>query len=151
MRLPVCALLFLGSTSAQQREEEADLLGMTYRENSVELKCDDSTYTMMNLEFVVREHKVSDGQDPDGGITDGSSRSFKGKSGAMVFLCGRQGSSEVAQWFTHHVPGSSTTFNHDPVNLNFALIGDLKIEFEGEKRKEEGRKASGEGRRGDTS
>lgn len=93
---------------------------------------------MVKLEFKLWEHTVSEGQDPDKRIKDGSRRGFAGsQEGQLMFECGRQGTEKVAQWFNDRVPGSSTTFNHAADDLNFALIGDLMIKLEGKECQED--------------
>lgn len=102
---------------------------MEYRDNEVHFSLTER-YTIVSGSYTVNEFSVSNGQDPDGHITDGLELPF-GSDGSLTFKVGRHGSDSVADWFNDRVPDSQTTFNHSAVKLNFAFLGTLVFTLTG--------------------
>ncbi|WP_415328764.1 hypothetical protein [Chryseobacterium sp. MMS23-Vi53] len=103
---------------------------MEYRDNEVYF--DTASNNLVKGSFTVNEFSITEGQDPKGHIYVGFTASC-GSDGKFIFSIGRKGSSTVAKWFSQRVPANRTTFNHDPGELNFAMIGTLVLEFKGGK------------------
>ncbi|ROI02558.1 hypothetical protein EGI16_13065 [Chryseobacterium sp. G0240] len=103
---------------------------MEYRDNEVFLAS--ASNNLVKGTFTVNEYSVTSGQDPNGHIHAGYVASC-GSDGKFTFSIGRKGSKEVAKWFSDRVPGNRTTFDHNPDDLNFAMIGTLVLEFTGNK------------------
>ena len=99
---------------------------MTYHDNDVFFYV--TSQNLVNGSFTVNEFSITSGQDPDGKIHQGLVVNCK-SDGKFTFRVGRKGSSDVANWFSSRIPGSRTTFNHDPDDLNFAMIGTLVLNF----------------------
>lgn len=102
---------------------------MTYHDNEVSFSLS-SGYSIIDGSYTIDSFSVTQGQDPDGYIHAGLTKSF-GSNGQMSFHVGRQGSSATANWFNTMVPGSQTTFNHSAGELNFAFLGTLKMTITG--------------------
>lgn len=98
---------------------------MKYHDNDVILRfagfslCDGSTFT-------IKSCCVTKGQDPDGCVNAGKVVTIN-KDGKMTLRVGRKGSKEVAEWWKANIPAGCTTFNKDPGELNFAVIGNLRL------------------------
>ncbi|MBQ4838552.1 MULTISPECIES: hypothetical protein [Pseudoalteromonas] len=74
---------------------------------------------LSSISFVVKEHKVTEGQPYDGVTCDGRTITVK---------AGRHNSSEVAVWFNEriNIGGIAKTYSsHSPSSLNFAVTGTL--------------------------
>lgn len=103
---------------------------MTYRDNEVTIRLSSSDYSLVRGSYTVESHSVTNGQDPNGNIYDGMTRSFDNE-GKMVFYVGRKGSEDTAKWFNDRIAPSQTTFDHSAGELNFAFIGTLKLTLTG--------------------
>lgn len=111
---------------------------MTYHDNVVRFKLEqfrlakdtDGHYGS----FVMNEHCITEGQDPDSRVKD--EKYFLNENGELSFSFGRHGSKEVANWWKSKIPANHTTFNHDPDDLNFAATGDLILNLDFGKTKE---------------
>ena len=108
-----------------------NVFAMTYRDNVVEMPLKVNNYSIVSATYVVNSYSVTSGQDPDGEIYTGLTKSYAGSNGSMTFRVGRKGSDTVAKWFTSRIPGSRTTFGYDPGKLNFAFIGTLTLKLSG--------------------
>ncbi|MDJ0904276.1 MAG: hypothetical protein QNJ55_36395 [Xenococcus sp. MO_188.B8] len=104
---------------------------MEYQDNSVSFSLDGGTgYVLLGGSFTIEEYSVTEGQDPDGHIK-AEEKIFNDK-GSMTFSVGRQGSSDVAEWFHTEIHAWKTTFNHEADDLNFAFRGTLKLKVSAE-------------------
>lgn len=103
---------------------------MEYRNNEVVFAS--GTGSLVKGSFTVKDFSVTDGQDPDHHIRQGFS-SYCGSDGKFNFSIGRKGSKKVAEWFSRQVNKNNTTFNHNPDDLNFAMLGTLVLEFQNNK------------------
>ena len=99
---------------------------MEYRNNEVTFSV--SSNTLVKGSFTVEDYSITDGQDPKNHIQKGFTANC-GNDGVFTFSIGRKGSSQVADWFKGQVSANNTTFNHDPDDLNFAMLGTLTLEF----------------------
>ncbi|WP_131701444.1 hypothetical protein [Chryseobacterium sp. FH2] len=99
---------------------------MTYHDNDVTFSV--TSNNLVSGSFTVNSFSVTGGQDPDNKIHAGLVVNCKG-DGKFTFSVGRKGSSDVANWFSKNIPADRTTFNHDPGDLNFAMIGTLVLNF----------------------
>jgi len=99
---------------------------MEYRDNEVFFAV--TSNNLSKGSFTVNEFSITDGQDPNGHIYKGFTASC-GSDGKFIFSIGRKGSKSVAEWFSARVPANRTTFDHDPGELNFAMIGTLVLEI----------------------
>lgn len=104
---------------------------MTYRDNDITFSGPSGDYKLEGLECTITGHSVTSGQDPDKKIANGQVRSFSGMEGSIRFRVGRKGSSSPALWWKGQIRASENTFNHDPAELNFALVGTLKLKVNG--------------------
>lgn len=102
------------------------ILIMTYHDNDVTFSV--ASNNLVSGTFTVNSFSVTSGQDPDNKIHAGLVVNCK-SDGKFTFSVGRKGSSDVANWFSKNIPASRTTFNHDPDDLNFAMIGTLTLNF----------------------
>lgn len=73
--------------------------------------------------FIMKEHFITDGQDPKNKVND--TTYYINEKGELSFSFGRQGSSDVADWWKERITANHTTFDHNPDDLNFAAIGEL--------------------------
>ncbi|KAL2649311.1 hypothetical protein R1flu_017439 [Riccia fluitans] len=107
-------------------------LGMTYRDNTVELPFSPAGgYSLVGASYTITDLSITNGQDPDHKNTVGQTKSWAGSNGSISFQVGRKGSSAVADWWKSKIPGSQTTFDHDPGVLNFAFIGTMTLRLRG--------------------
>lgn len=80
--------------------------------------------------FVIKDSCVSDGQDPEGYLAKG--KTFEMDSdGKLVFKAGRHKTSAVATWWKNRIKWNYNTFDKDPDELNFAMLGDLTLNLTG--------------------
>jgi 1-phosphatidylinositol phosphodiesterase len=87
-------------------------------------------YSLVVVKYTVNDFSVTPGQDPDGHIYDGLTVSG-GSDGKLTFSVGREGSTQVADWFNDRIPPGQTTFNHTAGELNFAFLGTLELTITG--------------------
>lgn len=106
-------------------------LAMTYRDNTVELPVTASSYKLISGTYVIKSYSVTSGQDPDGYIRSGTSKTWAGNSSSITFKVGRSGSESVAKWFSNNIKANQNTFNHDPGDLNFAFLGTMTLTLSG--------------------
>lgn len=99
---------------------------MKYHDNDIMLRFDG--FTICEGTFTIKSYSIAKGQDPDECISVGKVITI-GTNGKLTLRVGRMGSREVAQWWKANIPASCTTFNSDPAELNFAVIGDLRIKL----------------------
>lgn len=101
---------------------------MTYHDNDVVLSLSQD-YRLVKASFIITDHDVPPGQDPDGKIYNGLQATTT--DGTLTFQVGRKGSTDVANWFNGRITPAQTTFNHTAGKLNFAFIGDLSLTLTG--------------------
>lgn len=87
-------------------------------------------YNIVSGHFKIDGYSITSGQDPDNHISEGLKVPID-TDGKLCFSIGRKASKEVADWFTNILSPDQTTFNHAPGELNFALIGKLKLTITG--------------------
>ncbi len=102
---------------------------MTYHDNEVVISLGGG-YSIVSGKYVVNGYSVTSGQDPDGNIHDGLTKTFN-INGEMSFRVGRKGSSSVAKWFNGQISEHQNTFGHTAGELNFAFIGTLTLTITG--------------------
>lgn len=103
---------------------------MKYHNNDVYILADNFSLFMDDKgsygSFVIKDSKVTSGQDPDGYIAKGKEIPI-GSDGKLVFRVGRKGSDAVAEWWCDTVRPECNTFNKNPDELNFAVKGTLTM------------------------
>ncbi|EUK18805.1 PI-PLC domain-containing protein [Commensalibacter papalotli (ex Servin-Garciduenas et al. 2014)] len=99
--------------------------------NTVSLTLDDSNHTFKKVSYRVSRFCASDNQMFQ--VNREYSFDVNGKSVIFDFGFDRNGTAKTANWFKNEITSSQSTFGHDPGELNFAVIGDLTIELEGNK------------------
>lgn len=100
---------------------------VTYRENRINFAASAGGYMIVSAKYVITGYRITDGQDPSGNITVGTTRIWSGNYGSINYSVGRSGSTDVANWFKGIIRSSQNTFNQNPDKLNFAFIGTLTI------------------------
>lgn len=99
---------------------------MEYHNNEVTFSV--TSNDLIDGSFTVNGFSVTSGQDPDNKIYTGLVAKCE-SDGKFTFSVGRKSSTEVASWFSSQVSGDKTTFDEDPGELNFAMIGTLVLNF----------------------
>lgn len=103
---------------------------MNYHDNKVRLKLRNGKLTQDSNGdygyFKITELSITSGQDPNEKNKVGNMYKVN-SDGELCFCVGRKGSSEVARWWSERIDKRSTTFDHDPDDLNFAFIGELVL------------------------
>ncbi|WNJ20216.1 hypothetical protein [Pontibacter sp. G13] len=102
---------------------------MTYRDNEVVFQIS-GDYSIVEVTFQVSDFSITEGQDPDGHIYNGLI-AVGASNGTLSFSIGRSASGTVADFFNKLIPSTRNTFNHGAGELNFALIGTLKLMLTG--------------------
>lgn len=100
---------------------------MKYHNNTISFVSKASNWpAFQGSSFTISNHFITDNQDPDNHIRNGDKYTFANAS--MTFSIGRKGSKPVADSWTKEIQDKShSTFNHDPDDLNFALVGTLVL------------------------
>lgn len=103
-----------------------------YRDNTLCFRVVDNQFALRQIQFQVKSYYITSGQDPDREVKEGLTRSASntlpnGVALEVSFRIGRKNSASTARWFAEQVKSNQTTFNHNPDELNFALLGKLSI------------------------
>jgi hypothetical protein len=77
--------------------------------------------------FTITDFSVTSGESHD--IAVGNEHNITHNGDYFGFYCDRKGSENVASWFSGRISASENTFNHEPGDLNFAILGTFKIQF----------------------
>lgn len=104
---------------------------VTYRDNTVKMALTATGYEVVVGTYQIRALDITPGQDPNNHVVPGDSKSYSGNDGSLTYSIGRQGSAEVAKWFTEKVRADQTTFNDNPGDLNFGFQGTLTLRLKG--------------------
>ncbi|MCL2610857.1 MAG: hypothetical protein FWE02_04170, partial [Defluviitaleaceae bacterium] len=108
---------------------------MTYHDNEFKFVLNtDSENKFAGGNYKIKEFYVTPGQDPKNHVEEGTIINLKleGKMSNQLVgsvNLGRKDSSDTADWFMGKIPANQTTFNHSAGKLNFAFIGDLRLDM----------------------
>lgn len=103
---------------------------MRYHDNEVVIvNSGNCTFVRKGI-FKIIDCCVTDGQDPNNNIDKGKEFQVE-TDGTITFRVGRKKSSKVAKWWKEHIPADRNTYQEDPDELNFAMIGELTLYLKG--------------------
>ncbi len=108
-------------------------LSMTYHDNVVMFQNDN----IQAGKYVVKDYYIPSAQDPDHHIKIGTVINMDAfdnsgvRLGMLTFVLGREGSTNVANWWKNRVSSGENIYNDEPGKLNFAMKGDLTITVSG--------------------
>jgi hypothetical protein len=103
---------------------------MQYRDNVLEIK-PSRPYDprLISATYIIHEFSIRTGQDPERRIHAGLHVNA-GRDGKLKFSVGRKSSEAVARWFSQRISTSENTFGSNPKELNFAFMGELRLNIE---------------------
>lgn len=101
-----------------------------YHDNQVKIT-NNSLFEIVSAEFIITAYSITPGQDRDKNIFIGLQKSFNGNGGSFTYKIGHKKSKTVANWFTQNISSTNNTFNKNPDDLNFALMGNLTLNITG--------------------
>lgn len=96
----------------------------------------DKGYSLVNIEgsyghFKIKKYSVTKDQiKTDSNIKTDEVISIN-SSGELTFIVNRKKSSEVADWWSKEIGAKHCTFNEEPKELNFGVLGELEINVTG--------------------
>jgi len=90
--------------------------------NEVYFSLNITDLTFLGGNYTVTDFMVTPGEDSD--LKVGQIKEFD-DTGLFSFGVDRSSSASVATWFSERIASNQNTFNHEPDELNFAIMGNL--------------------------
>ena len=119
----------------ERSDDETEKLGLTsfsYHDNKlIFIEIDGNTNSLKGGWYKINDFYIPSAQDPDHHITIGTEINFEPDwntgNPSLNFVLGREGSTNVANWWKNRVSSDQNNYNKEPGELNFAMKGDLTL------------------------